>query len=67
MTAFGIESRRGFVALPEKIGNYSFPLSCGSLVAATKFPFRAAAERMIKKYKLNQAPHHAHVEEIELE
>jgi hypothetical protein len=64
--AYVIESRRGFVALPEKIGTFSFPLSFGSKVAATQFPFKSAAAKMIKKYKLDLFPHNAHIEEIEI-
>ena len=66
MTAFIIETRRGFVALPERIANYNFPLSFGSREAATQFPFKSAADKSIRKYHLTDAPLHAHVEPIEI-
>ena len=65
MNCFIIETRRGFVALPEKIASFNFPLSFGSQVAATRFPFRLAAERSMKKYHLKDSPLHGHIEEIE--
>ena len=57
MISFKIEDRRGWVALPEKIGSFSFPLSFGSKQGATNFPFRSAAERAIKKYNLGLTSH----------
>lgn len=62
MKIFVIEDRRGFVSLPVKLASYSFPLSFGSRQAATQFPFKSAAQKMIKKYHLEQT---AHVEESE--
>lgn len=67
MKAFVIESRRGFVAIPERIASYSFPLSFGSREAATHFPFASAAQRSIRKHKLDVRPISAHVEEVEYE
>ena len=64
MKYFCVESRRGWVAIPEKIGGFSFPLSFGLLQGATRFPFKSAAQRAIKKYKLEK---NAHVEQFELE
>ena len=65
MKSFYIESRRGWIALPCRIGNYSFPLSFGSRQAATPFLCRSMAEKSIKKYNLVQSPHFAHIEEFE--
>jgi hypothetical protein len=63
---FKIETRRGFVALPERIGNYSFPLNvAASCQGATPFQTRAFAERVIKRHKLGGQPCFAHVEEFE--
>lgn len=67
MKTFVIETRRGFVALPERIASYNFPLSFGSRQAATQFPFRLAAERSMHKHHLRDAPFHAHIEEIEID
>ncbi len=67
MKAFVIESRRGFVSIPETIASFHFPLSFGSRQAATQFPFRSAAVKSIKKYNLASRPDCAHVEEIELD
>ena len=65
MKSFVIETRKGFVSLPEIIGAYHFPISFGSIQASTHFPFKTAAERMIRKYKLKDYPYFAHVEEYE--
>jgi hypothetical protein len=66
MKFFIIESRRGFVSLPETIGSYHFPISFSfSSQFATQFPFRLAAQKMIKKYHLENYPYWAHIEEIE--
>ncbi len=62
MKVYLIEDRKGFVSLPIKLASYSFPLSFGSRQAATQFPFKGAAQRMIKKYNLEKT---AHVEEAE--
>jgi len=66
MTAFIIETRRGFFQIPERIASYNFPANYGQLSSATQFPFRLAAQRSIKKHGLDKAPFHAHVEEIEV-
>jgi len=63
MKVFVIEDRRGWVAIPEKIAGYSFPLSFGTKQGATQFPFKSAAEKSIKKYHLATA----HVEEFEFD
>lgn len=61
MKIFKIEDRRGWVALPERIAGYSFPLSFGSIEGATSFPFKSVAQKIIKKYNLFSA----HVEELD--
>jgi hypothetical protein len=66
MRAYVIECRRGFVALPETICTYHFPLSFGTLSAASPLPSRAVADSRIKKYKLTQGPFHAHVEAVDI-
>lgn len=63
MKVFKIEDRRGWVAIPERIAGYSFPLSFGSKVAATQFAFRGMAERVKKKYHLTNS----HIEECEFQ
>lgn len=68
MKVFKIETRKGFFSIPEKIGNYFFPKSCAaSFKGATNFPFKSAAEKTIKKYKLDKAPYFAHIEEYEFD
>ena len=67
MKTFVIETRRGFVSTPIRLGGYSFPLSFHAQISsATQFPFRAAAERSMKKYHLTDAPYHGHIEEYEV-
>lgn len=63
MKIYKIEDRKGWVALPERIASYSFPLSFGSCQSATQFAFRGMAEKVIKKYHLTSA----HIEEFEFE
>lgn len=63
MKVFVIENRLGFVCLPEKIASFSFPLTFGSLNGATQFPFKSAANKVIKKYHLKNA----HIEEFEFD
>jgi len=63
MKIFKIQDRRGWVAIPERIANYSFPLSFGSIQAATPFLFRKMAEKVIKKYNLGSA----HIEVMDFE
>ena len=67
MTAFVIETRRGFWAIAEKLGQWQFPAGPGSLQGATRFPFKSAAQSVIRRHGLDKAPFHAHVEEIEIE
>lgn len=64
MKIYKIEDRKGWVALPEKYASFSFPLHFGSIQGATAFPFKSAAQKMIKKYHLEKT---AHVEEFEYE
>jgi hypothetical protein len=67
MKAFVIETRRGFFQIPERIAGYNFPANYGQLSSATRFPFRLAAERSMRKHHLRDAPFHAHIEEIEID
>jgi hypothetical protein len=64
MKIYKIQDRKGWVAIPERIANYSFPLSFGTIQGATPFAFRAMAEKVIKKYNLAAT---AHIEECEVE
>ena len=64
MKIYLIEDRQGWVALPERIAGYSFPLSFGSKQGATQFPFKSCAQKAIKKYHLENT---AHVEEFEFD
>jgi hypothetical protein len=66
MRAYVIECRRGFVALPEIICSYRFPLSFVTLSDASPLPSRAVADSRIKKYKLTQGPFHAHVQVVDI-
>lgn len=66
MKIFKIITRRGFFSIPERIAGYSFPPSVeASFEGATQFPFRAAAEKTIKKYHLFNPPISAHIEEFD--
>ena len=67
MKSFVIETRRGWWTIAEKLGQWSFPAGAGSLQGATRFPFKSAAQSVIKRAGLDKAPFHAHIEEIELE
>jgi len=66
VTAFVIQTRRGWFTIAEKIAGWDFPAGHGSLQGATRFPFRAAAQSVIRKNKLESAPFHAHIETIEV-
>ena len=66
MRAYVIECRRGFVALPETICSYHFPLSFVTLSDASPLPSREVADSRIKKYRLAQGPFHAHVEAVDI-
>ena len=67
MTAFVIQTRRGWFTIAEKIAGWDFPAGHGSLQGATRFPFKSAAQSVIRRHGLDKAPFHAHIEEIEIE
>jgi hypothetical protein len=62
---FVIETRKGYVSLPERIANYDFPLSFGSIQGATKFPSKMFGDRSMKHFRLDKGPYWGHVEEYE--
>lgn len=65
MKCYVIKTNKGYVALPQLLGGVKFPLSYLSLPACTRFPFKSAAESSVKKYRLDVAPLHGEIEEIE--
>ena len=61
---YKVETRFGWLVIPEKIAGYSFPMSFGGCVGATEFSSKLFANKTIKSFKLDKAPHWAHVEEF---